>query len=110
MTGYQEILSDPSYAGQIVCFTFPHIGIVGANDEDIEIADAACARRDRAGRRANIPSNYRALMTLDALAEAPQHSRHRRARHPRADRRIREKGMPHGVIAHAQDGKFDVRR
>ena len=36
MTGYQEILSDPSYAGQIVCFTFPHIGIVGTNDEDIE--------------------------------------------------------------------------
>ncbi len=36
MTGYQEILSDPSYAGQIVCFTFPHIGIVGANDEDLE--------------------------------------------------------------------------
>ena len=36
MTGYQEILTDPSYAGQIVCFTFPHIGIVGTNDEDIE--------------------------------------------------------------------------
>jgi carbamoyl-phosphate synthase small subunit len=41
MTGYQEILSDPSYAGQIVCFTFPHIGIVGTNDEDIETINPA---------------------------------------------------------------------
>ncbi|MBV9548676.1 MAG: carbamoyl phosphate synthase small subunit, partial [Alphaproteobacteria bacterium] len=41
MTGYQEILSDPSYAGQIVAFTFPHIGIVGTNDEDIETINPA---------------------------------------------------------------------
>ena len=44
MTGYQEILTDPSYAGQIVAFTFPHIGIVGTNDEDIETTDAGGAR------------------------------------------------------------------
>ena len=43
MTGYQEILSDPSYAGQIVAFTFPHIGIVGTNDEDIETPPRRCA-------------------------------------------------------------------
>ena len=53
MTGYQEILTDPSYAGQIVTFTFPHIGNVGANDEDIETVDyrpcAGRARLDRAG-------------------------------------------------------------
>ncbi len=47
MTGYQEILTDPSYAGQIITFTFPHIGNVGTNDEDIETANLAAARRAR---------------------------------------------------------------
>jgi carbamoyl-phosphate synthase small subunit len=65
MTGYQEILSDPSYAGQIICFTFPHIGIVGTNLEDIEYTTpfvrGLIVRAD-----ATIPSNYRALATLDA--------------------------------------------
>ncbi|HEX4636245.1 MAG TPA: carbamoyl-phosphate synthase domain-containing protein, partial [Rhizomicrobium sp.] len=61
MTGYQEILSDPSYAGQIVAFTFPHIGIVGTNDEDIETMTPAVrgliVRAD-----AEHPSNYRNLL------------------------------------------------
>ena len=74
MTGYQEILTDPSYAGQIVCFTFPHIGIVGTNDEDIEIAHAGRARPCRARRcRASVE-----LSRADGarrLAEAAQHSR-----------------------------------
>ncbi len=48
MTGYQEILTDPSYAGQIVTFTFPHIGNVGANGEDIETVDHGARRRARA--------------------------------------------------------------
>ena len=54
ITGYQEILTDPSYAGQIVTFTFPHIGNVGTNDEDIEVADALRARHGfaRADHRA----------------------------------------------------------
>src|SRR3954469_4295071 len=64
MTGYQEILSDPSYAGQIVAFTFPHIGIVGANEEDIESLTPAVrgliVRAD-----AEHPSNYRNLLALD---------------------------------------------
>ena len=55
MTGYEEILTDPSYAGQIITFTFPHIGNVGTNEEDIETvnlaASAGRARRDRARRR-----------------------------------------------------------
>src|SRR5580693_2858398 len=64
MTGYQEILSDPSYAGQIVAFTFPHIGVVGVNDEDIEtltpVVRGLIVRAD-----AENPSNYRSLATLD---------------------------------------------
>ncbi len=59
MTGYQEILTDPSYAGQIVTFTFPHIGNVGTNDDDIETTNLAAAvgraRLHRQGRRSPIP-------------------------------------------------------
>ena len=62
MTGYQEILADPSYAGQIVAFTFPHIGIVGANEEDIEsITPAVRGLIVRA--HAPSPSTYRAAFT-----------------------------------------------
>lgn len=68
MTGYQEILTDPSYAGQIITFTFPHIGNVGANDEDIETANLAAASGVRGCViKADItqPSNYRASRHLD---------------------------------------------
>src|ERR1700692_4733601 len=69
MTGYEEILTDPSYAAQIITFTFPHIGIVGVNDEDIEVVNPAAApaaigaimRADIAG-----PSNFRAHGRLDS--------------------------------------------
>ncbi len=107
MTGYQEILSDPSYAGQIVAFTFPHIGIVGANDEDIEtITPAVRAVVVRA--MANLPSNYRSLVTLDRWLK-----RHNIPGLSGIDTRaltarIRELGMPHGVIAHSPNGTFDI--
>src|SRR3974390_3422376 len=68
MTGYQEILTDPSYAAQIVTFTFPHIGIVGVNDEDIEVVNsAASAAAIGAVMRADIsaPSNFRARARFD---------------------------------------------
>jgi carbamoyl-phosphate synthase small subunit len=102
MTGYQEILSDPSYAGQIVCFTFPHIGIVGTNDEDIEALTphvrGVIVRAD-----ARSPSNYRAILTLDAWLK-----RHNIPGISGIDTRaltarIREKGMPHGVIGRGDD-------
>src|ERR1700722_2071160 len=64
MTGYQEILSDPSYAGQIVAFTFPHIGIVGTNEEDIETLTPA-VRGLMVRADAEHPSNYRSLSPLD---------------------------------------------
>jgi carbamoyl-phosphate synthase small subunit len=102
MTGYQEILSDPSYAGQIICFTFPHIGIVGANHEDIEALTphvrGLVVRAD-----AELPSNYRSLLALDAWLK--QHNIPAIAGiDTRAlASRIREKGMPHGVIARRDD-------
>ncbi|HDL16996.1 MAG TPA: carbamoyl phosphate synthase small subunit, partial [Rhizobiales bacterium] len=68
MTGYQEILTDPSYAGQIITFTFPHIGNVGANPDDIETTNLAATSGLRGCiLRASItqPSNYRALQHLD---------------------------------------------
>jgi carbamoyl-phosphate synthase small subunit len=108
MTGYQEIISDPSYAGQIVCFTFPHIGIVGTNDEDIESLTphvrGVVVRAD-----ARSPSNYRALKTLDAWLK-----RHNIPGIAGLDTRaltgrIRENGMPHGVIAHSKSGNFDIK-
>ena len=109
MTGYQEILTDPSYAGQIITFTFPHIGNVGANDEDIETVNMAALSGVRGCvLRADItnPSNYRAVERLDAwlkkrniIGVAGVDTRALTAR-------IREKGMPNGVIAHAPDGYF----
>ncbi|HWK33783.1 MAG TPA: carbamoyl-phosphate synthase domain-containing protein, partial [Hyphomicrobium sp.] len=73
MTGYQEILTDPSYAGQIITFTFPHIGNVGANNEDTETSNLAARSGVRgAVLRAPItgPSNYRSAQDLDAWLKA----------------------------------------
>jgi carbamoyl-phosphate synthase small subunit len=107
MTGYQEILSDPSYAGQIVCFTFPHIGIVGTNEQDIEtvtpFARGLIVRAD-----AEQPSNYRALSLLDTWLK-----RHNIPAIAGIDtraltNRIRELGMPHGAIVQAKDGRIDT--
>jgi carbamoyl-phosphate synthase small subunit len=106
MTGYQEILSDPSYAGQIVAFTFPHIGIVGTNDEDIETLTPAVrgliVRAD-----AEHPSNYRNLLALDGWLK-----KHNIPAVAGIDTRaltslIREKGMPHGVVVNLGDGALD---
>ena len=111
LTGYQEILTDPSYAGQIVTFTFPHIGNVGANDEDIEdLTPAARAGAVGAVFRADItdPSNYRSGGHLDAWLK-----RRGVVALSGIDTRaltalIREKGAPNAVIAHAPDGVFDI--
>ncbi|HWY13538.1 MAG TPA: glutamine-hydrolyzing carbamoyl-phosphate synthase small subunit [Rhizomicrobium sp.] len=109
MTGYQEILTDPSYAGQIVAFTFPHIGIVGTNSEDIEAltpAMRAIVVRADVGQA----SNWRSLSPLDRwlkLHNIPGIS----GIDTRAlTTRIRERGMPHGVVAHAPEGKFDIEK
>ena len=67
MTGYQEILTDPSYAGQLITFTFPHIGNVGTNAEDVEATN--CCPRCPAGAGLR-PANFRAAQHLDRWLEA----------------------------------------
>jgi carbamoyl-phosphate synthase small subunit len=111
ITGYQEILTDPSYAGQIVTFTFPHIGNVGANDEDIETTNLAAASGVRGCvLRADItnPSNYRAAKHFDRWLRARGIVGISGLDTRALTRLIREKGMPDGIIAHHPDGKFDI--
>ncbi|MSP95044.1 MAG: carbamoyl-phosphate synthase small subunit [Alphaproteobacteria bacterium] len=107
MTGYQEILADPSYAGQIVAFTFPHIGIVGANDEDIESTTPA-VRGLIVRAHAEQPSNYRSGATLDRWLKRHNIPGLSGIDTRKLTARIRELGMPHGIVAHAPDGKFDI--
>jgi len=109
MTGYQEILTDPSYAGQIITFTFPHIGNVGANDEDIETVNMAALSGVRGVvLKADItnPSNYRAVQKLDAWLKARNIIGIAGIDTRALTARIRENGMPNGVIAHSPDGYF----
>ncbi len=111
MTGYQEILTDPSYAGQIITFTFPHIGNVGANDEDNETATPQAARAARGCvLRAAItePANYRARLHLGTWLEQRGLIGLAGIDTRALTRHIRENGMPQGVILHAPDGVRDV--
>ncbi|QCI63718.1 glutamine-hydrolyzing carbamoyl-phosphate synthase small subunit [Phreatobacter stygius] len=111
MTGYEEILTDPSYAGQIITFTFPHIGNVGTNEEDIETVNMAAASGVRGVvLKAQItdPSNYRATANLDQWLK-----RRGIVGLSGIDTRaltalIRDKGMPNAVIAHSPTGTFDI--
>jgi carbamoyl-phosphate synthase small subunit len=107
MTGYQEILSDPSYAQQIITFTFPHVGNIGTTPEDLEsttiYANGLIVRED-----ITKPSNWRATNHLIRWAE-----HHNLVGISRIDTRaltalIRDKGMPHAVIAHNDKGEFDI--
>lgn len=107
MTGYQEILTDPSYAGQIVAFTFPHIGIVGANSEDVE-ATTPAVRGMIVRADAESPSNYRSIAALDRWLKSHNIPAIAGIDTRRLTSRIREQGMPHGVVAHSANGKFDI--
>ena len=109
MTGYQEILTDPSYAGQIVTFTFPHIGNVGTNDEDIETVNMAALSGVRGVvLKADItnPSNYRAAERLDAWLKKRNIVGITGIDTRALTAKIREGGMPNGVVAHSPDGYF----
>jgi carbamoyl-phosphate synthase small subunit len=111
MTGYEEILTDPSYAGQIITFTFPHIGNVGTNDEDIETVNMAAASGVRGCiLRASItdPSNYRALRHLDQWLKARGIVGLSGIDTRALTTLIREKGMPNATIAHDPGGAFDL--
>ncbi|MBY0563463.1 MAG: glutamine-hydrolyzing carbamoyl-phosphate synthase small subunit [Hyphomonadaceae bacterium] len=111
MTGYQEVLTDPSYAAQIVTFTFPHVGNVGTNDEDVEASSPAAASAARGAvfrARPTAPSNWRASDTLGAWLKARNVIGLAGIDTRALTRRIRERGMPNGVIAHAPDGALDL--
>ncbi len=111
MTGYQEILTDPSYAGQIVTFTFPHIGNVGTNEEDIETANlAAAAAACGVVVHAPItdPSNHRATRHLDQWLRARGIIGLSGIDTRALTSYIRDHGMPNAVIAHHPDAKFDI--
>ena len=107
MTGYQEVMTDPSYAGQIVTFTFPHIGNVGCNDDDVEadrpFAIGCVVRQDVTG-----PGNFRSTEGFDAWMRARGRIGLSGVDTRAITRMIRAEGAPNVVVAHAADGVFDV--
>ncbi len=103
VTGYQEILTDPSYAGQIITFTFPHIGNVGTNPEDLETTTPA-ARGCVLGTAITQPSSWRARGHLNDWLSAHGLVGLAGVDTRRLTRRIRDGGAPNGVVAHAEDG------
>src|ERR1700681_4916218 len=107
MTGYQEILTDPSYAGQIITFTFPHIGNVGTNPDDIE-ATTPAARGLVIREMITDPANYRASQGLDSWLRSYGMTGLSGVDTRRLPRRIRDGGAPNGVIAYAPDGGLDI--
>ena len=107
LTGYQEIISDPSYAGQIINFTFPHIGNVGTNKEDLE-SDKIWTKGVIFNSEITSPSNYRSFLHLDAWLK-----RNKIVGITGLDTRsltnfIRDKGAPNGTIANSKYGKFNI--
>ena len=106
ITGYQEILTDPSYAGQIITFTFPHIGNVGTNDEDVETATPV-ARGLVLRSVISEPSSWRATQALDSWLKSHGIVGIAGVDTRKLTRRIRDGGAPTGAIRHAPDGVFD---
>src|SRR5690606_22066873 len=109
MTGYQEILTDPSYAGQIVTFTFPHIGNVGTNDEDIETVNMAALSGVRGVvLKADItnPSSYRAVEKLDAWLRKRNIVGIAGAHTCALAARIPENAIRNGIVAHEPSGRI----
>ncbi len=107
MTGYQEVMTDPSYAGQIINFTFPHIGNVGTNPEDVEATNphalGCIVRQD-----VTDPSNFRCTQHFDGWMKANGRIGLSGIDTRELTRMIRLGGAPNGVIAHSASGNFDV--
>ena len=109
MTGYQEVMSDPSYAGQIITFTFPHIGNVGANDDDIESPNPhalGCVVREPVTPAANFRSQRRFDDWMKKWGRIGISGVDTRA----LTKRIRTGGAPNGVIAHNKAGQFNIKQ
>jgi carbamoyl-phosphate synthase small subunit len=107
ITGYQEILTDPSYAGQIITFTFPHIGNVGTNSEDVETRSPA-ARGLIVRADITEPANFRSTQRLQDWLKSHNLIGISGIDTRRLTRRIRDLGAPNGTILHAPDGKLDI--
>ena len=107
MTGYQEIMTDPSYAGQIVTFTFPHIGNTGVNPEDDETGDPVAAGMVVKWDPTE-PSNWRSVDTLNIWLAARGRIAIGGIDTRRLTRAIRQQGAPHVALAHDPDGNFDT--
>lgn len=107
MTGYQEVMTDPSYAGQIITFTFPHIGNVGTNPEDVE-ADVAHALGCVVREDVTTPSNFRNVQSFDEWMKANGRIGISGVDTRALTRHIRLAGAPNAVIAYNADGKFDM--
>ena len=107
MTGYQEILTDPSYAGQIVTFTFPHIGNTGANEDDVETINPA-SRGLIVHDDVTDPSNWRSASHFDAWLKNYNLPGICGIDTRALTRRIRDLGAPNGVLCHNPDGVFDL--
>jgi carbamoyl-phosphate synthase small subunit len=109
LTGYQEIISDPSYAGQIINFTFPHIGNVGTNKEDLE-SDKVWTKGVILNSEITSPSNYRSLVNLDLWLK-----KNKIVGITGLDTRsltnfIRDKGAPKGTISFSKKGDFNINK
>lgn len=111
MTGYQEILTDPSYMSQILAFTFPHVGNVGVNLEDVEQIGGAPERAARGAIFRDVPTepaNWRATGSLDAWMKSRGVVGLAGVDTRALTKIIRDKGAPHAVIAHNPEGQFDL--
>ena len=109
LTGYQEIISDPSYAGQIINFTFPHIGNVGTNNEDLE-SDKIWTKGVIFNSEITSPSNYRALQTLDEWLKKNQIVGLTGLDTRSLTNFIRDKGAPKGTITNYKKGKLNIKK
>ena len=107
MTGYQEVMTDPSYARQVVAFTFPHIGNVGANEEDVE-AGAAHALGAIVREAVTSPSNFRSTQDFPGWMAATGRIGISGVDTRALTRLVRREGPPTVVIAHRRDGQFDI--
>jgi carbamoyl-phosphate synthase small subunit len=111
LTGYQEILTDPSYAGQIIAFTFPHVGNVGTNAEDVEASSPAASVAARGAvfrAQPTAPSNWRSDVDLDVWLTRRDIVGIWGIDTRALTHRIRERGMADAVIAHDPEGRFDI--
>jgi carbamoyl-phosphate synthase small subunit len=107
MTGYQETLTDPSYAGQVITFTFPHVGNVGVNAQDVE-ATTIAARGLITNRDITAASNWRADQGLESWLKAQNIPGIAGIDTRALTLRIRDQGAPNGIISYPADGRFDI--